>query len=752
MRHILFFTRLFLYAAVMSLPMVHPAIAVPYDRVGMWFWFFVVPAEMAIAFYLAPPRLRPGAWLAAGGGLLLAFLALGSGWELASLGYLAAGAAAFLLTGLIFHGGGRFNALAVVEQLFLAFVLYKLLGFSRASEELARSSRGITQVILVLIVLAFLLHGMVLYLSAFRRRSRRAARDLVLFLALAVPALVVIALVLPPDFVRNAVAFNRVDRDIRPKPVPLNQRGEGFPGGNLLSERADGEYPYGDGRQGEADGNGQGERPGGNSLEGVPADQWGDSGTGQGQGEGAGEMGKQYAVMVVASPVEPVYVADAYFGDFDPKGGFLYSRDNPLNELTYLRFLETWRDPSPPPDRGRRPVEVFTLSTLGERYLAYRPSAVEPTVLDRRYHPFDFSYRALSGMSASGPRQWARLPELSAEERLRLAHYLEVPLTGEDRQVFERHLASALASLGAEGADKGYYRRIDAVLRSFSTYQYQIGFDDSTSVAKMRTFLAQTKEGDCTEFSNSAAILLRLAGVPSRVVTGYLAARDLQSPAHLQAIHVLREAIEPLQHFPLNELYLVTNAQRHSWVQAYMPGYGWVDLESTAYAIPPPPGRNPSTMNVVIPLIEDMSVPERVFHFPWLLVGQALAALAAAMVVSLYLYRYGREAYLWRLAQGHDNRALGAFYRLLLMKLSVDGYALKEPGQTPAEYAERYPELGAFARLYTRLRYREGAGAEERGRLWGELRRLYRRILERARGSGTGRWLRRAFSLKGLHY
>jgi hypothetical protein len=307
-----------------------------------------------------------------------------------------------------------------------------------------------------------------------------------------------------------------------------------------------------------------------------------------------------------------------------------------------------------------------------------------------------------------------------------------------------------LAGRGAKSLGPG--ARILAVLRGFSSFQYELGYTEDTSVARIQDFLARTRTGDCTEFSHSAAMLLRLAGVPSRVVTGYLASRDLQSPAHWQAVRLLRRAIPSLQEFPPNELYLVTTSQRHSWTQAWLSGYGWVDLESTAFALPPPPGRNPGDLDVVIPLIEPRTQEKPSFRFPWLLALQALAGLAVAALAGLYLYSGLRQAWLALLSRGSGTRALRALYQLLLVRLSARGYELKMPSQTPAEYAKDHPELARFAELYTSLRYRERTPSEQRARVWAELRASYADLLASTRRPGLGWLLRRAFSLRGLYY
>jgi transglutaminase-like putative cysteine protease len=737
MKHFLFYTRLALYLITFSLPILHPAIVVPYDRVGLLFAFLLIPGQMFIAFYFSPPRFSIRTWLLAAIipiGLFVIFI---GGFELSTLLYALVALAVFVLTALVFKTQGLGRSLAVLEPFVLGVIAYRILSFSRASEDVARQASGITQVILILIPLAFLLHGIVLYLSVFHSRaSKRGAREVILFLLIAVPLFLVVSFILPPDFVRHAIALNRIERDIKPEPVPLDERGEGWPGGNLRSD----EWwdLYGE-RQGGGEPGGRPGEDGQNALEGIPSDQWNEAGLEQ------GAESKQYAVMVLASPVQPVYAADAYFGDFDPERGFLLSRNDPLNELTYLRFLETWKNPDQPREQLRQSTEITYFSTLPERYIPYRPQSIEPTVLRREYNPFQYSYTATSQLSRSGPREWKVIPGLSPEEGARLEPYLSIPLSEEHRESFLAYLDQAL------GETTGYYGRIQAILKSFATFQYDIGFDDNTSVAKMERFLTDKRRGDCTEFSNTSAILLRLAGIPARVVTGYLASRDLQSFAHLRGLFMLREAIPELQEYPFGNLYLVTTAQRHSWVQAYIPSFGWVDFESTAYALPPPPGRNPNSMNVVIPLIQGEE-PRPVFRFPWLLALQFLLALTALTLAGIYLFRFARKAYLKGVSRREDLRALKALYTLLLIQLAESGWEVKRPFLTPMEYAQDHPELADFAQIYTMLRFRENLDPGERSEAWKALRTTYREILGASRRPGILSALRRAFSLKGLYY
>jgi transglutaminase-like putative cysteine protease len=72
------------------------------------------------------------------------------------------------------------------------------------------------------------------------------------------------------------------------------------------------------------------------------------------------------------------------------------------------------------------------------------------------------------------------------------------------------------------------------------------------------------KEGFCTQFATSMALLLRESGIPSRVVYGSTAGQEA----------------EPGE-------YVVTGSNMHTWVEAYFPGVGWYPFDPTpGFAMP----------------------------------------------------------------------------------------------------------------------------------------------------------------------
>ena len=63
-------------------------------------------------------------------------------------------------------------------------------------------------------------------------------------------------------------------------------------------------------------------------------------------------------------------------------------------------------------------------------------------------------------------------------------------------------------------------------------------------------FLFDAKQGYCQQFSGAMALLLRMAGIPARVVTGFsTGATDIKTGE-----------------------YVVRDFDAHSWVEAYYPG------------------------------------------------------------------------------------------------------------------------------------------------------------------------------------
>ena len=726
-----FFLRLALYITALGIPWFHAGIVIDYDLFGIGLYFLLIPGQALIAYFLAPQRRRWRTALAAAGIFQLGLMALFSGYGGGVFLYLAGGVWSFTATWLLFRF--RWRIAAVPELLFLASIYVRLVNFTRGNPLPGPAGEGLPQILLFIGIAALLGH-LLTVMFAIRRpgEERNLRREYLAVAGVAIPLLLALVLLMPPDFVSHSVVFNQLFDPPEPEFQPLDEEAEGFPGGNLR-----GRSPLEEER-------GRNGQPG---LLGMPADQWGEGDRqGDQEGDGQGEGGRQYAVMIVSSPADPTYLADGYFEEFDQVEGFRRVRGNPLNEIVSRRLLETWRNPDLPRDLARLETDIFVLNTLPDRVMAYLPLSAEPTVFDSSVYPFTYAYPHAAAISVADPYDWIQVRDFTPAEREELSPYLELPLDSAS----EARFRAWLDPLIEEGMSPG--ERTLAILRGFEEHLYEIGFEEDVSVEAMKYFLFDSRRGDCTEFSNTAAILGRMAGVPTRVVTGYLASSGLQTLSHLQGLMMLRENIPALQEEPLEELFLVTTAHRHSWTQFYLPDYGWIDFETTQYAIPPLPGGDPNSQDVVIPLIENRTVEGVNFAVPWRLIGEAALALFVVGGFGLYSFRYGREFYLASLVRHSDRRGLLAAEKLLLIKLANEGVELKRRSETPREYAEQIPELAGFADLYDQLRFRDSLDDDARRELKLKLLAEIEAVVASRRRPGIGGALRRIFTLRGLNY
>jgi hypothetical protein len=243
-------------------------------------------------------------------------------------------------------------------------------------------------------------------------------------------------------------------------------------------------------------------------------------------------------------------------------------------------------------------------------------------------------------------------------------------------------------------------------------------------------FLFDTQRGDCTEFSHSAALLGRIAGIPSRVVTGYLASRDLQTNAHREGIFELQQVHSELASFNPSELYMVTTAHRHAWVQFYLPNHGWVDYEATAYAIPPSPGTDMNQRDVVIPQLTPMNSKNLLVNLPWKKMGRVFLLLILSALTFQFLRRRIAMGRLNSLSKGEDERALKAIYSLMIQRYNGRVKNPKDPSLTPKEMAKQWEQLKDFARIYEVTLYNPALSKDQYQDHLGFLRRESQRLIK----------------------
>jgi hypothetical protein len=184
-------------------------------------------------------------------------------------------------------------------------------------------------------------------------------------------------------------------------------------------------------------------------------------------------------------------------------------------------------------------------------------------------------------------------------------------------------------------------------------------------------FLFVSHQGFCEQFASAAVVMLRSAGIPARLVTGY-SRGDLAS--------------EPGER-------VMRGIDAHAWVQVWYPGVGWVSSDPTAAAVLPPaapttaaaPDRHP------LPLAATMrAMPGG--RLGWLVALVGVLVLVACTALLLGVRRGRRPGGLaipgTQEPRPGDGPVLRAYMRL---DAALGGQA-REPEQTLREVA---PHLGS---------------------------------------------------------
>lgn len=121
-------------------------------------------------------------------------------------------------------------------------------------------------------------------------------------------------------------------------------------------------------------------------------------------------------------------------------------------------------------------------------------------------------------------------------------------------------------------------RAVEAHLRT--DYRYDVDSPSGARDNPLDHFLFESRRGHCEFYSTAMAVLLRVLGVPTRTVTGFFGGTYNR----------------------FGEYYAVRQGDAHSWVEAHLPGRGWVRFDPTPPANAAPQGE----MNGVFAFVRDI--------------------------------------------------------------------------------------------------------------------------------------------------
>jgi transglutaminase-like putative cysteine protease len=131
--------------------------------------------------------------------------------------------------------------------------------------------------------------------------------------------------------------------------------------------------------------------------------------------------------------------------------------------------------------------------------------------------------------------------------------YLELPKGHEQVYALARELTKGTDDPRAKAA------LLLTHLRDGGRYRYTTDMPDTGKRAPLEFFLFEARKGHCEYFATALAIMLRAVDIPSRNVTGFVGGKFN----------------------PYGDYYGIRQSDAHSWVEALMPGRGWVTLDPT---------------------------------------------------------------------------------------------------------------------------------------------------------------------------
>jgi len=281
-----------------------------------------------------------------------------------------------------------------------------------------------------------------------------------------------------------------------------------------------------------------------------------------------------------------------------------------------------------------------------------------------------------------------------------------------------RALARRLSDSSADEAD--YARRVFEYFRS-EGFTYTL---EPPLLARdpLDRFLFETRQGFCGHYASAFTFMMRTAGIPARVVTGYLGG-ELN---------------------PLGDYYIVRQSDAHAWSEIWLAGRGWTRIDPTAAVAP---GRlQDSTARALRGTASRGALSDHALFRSLRQIGDALdnqwnqwvvgydtraqndlllrlgiaepdwRKLTLALAVLLAAFVAGLSLYLAREFRPRDSDPVAQLYARFCRKLARRNL-VRGPGEGPVDFARRVasarPELadpaGRITRLYVRLRY-ESAG------------------------------------------
>jgi transglutaminase-like putative cysteine protease len=133
--------------------------------------------------------------------------------------------------------------------------------------------------------------------------------------------------------------------------------------------------------------------------------------------------------------------------------------------------------------------------------------------------------------------------------------------------------------------DEDFVRR---VLNHFNQQPFHYSLDSPLlGRDPVDEFLFETRTGFCEHYASAFAVIMRMAGIPARIVTGYMGG----------------------WYNELGDYYLVRQSDAHAWAEVWLPQQGWTRVDPTAAVSP---------LRIQQGSLGALSAPRHLIDYPWL--------------------------------------------------------------------------------------------------------------------------------------
>jgi len=135
---------------------------------------------------------------------------------------------------------------------------------------------------------------------------------------------------------------------------------------------------------------------------------------------------------------------------------------------------------------------------------------------------------------------------------------------------------------------RGDQELLNRVLRHFNEEPFHYSLEAPLlGTHSVDEFLFETRSGFCEHYASSFAVMMRMAGIPTRIVTGYMGG----------------------WYSEFGEYVLVRQSDAHAWTEVWLPEKGWHRVDPTAAV---------SLLRVQQGSLSAISGPRHLFDYAWL--------------------------------------------------------------------------------------------------------------------------------------